>query len=1494
MGTNSIGWAVVDCEAHKIEGAGSRILPMDAAMMGDYEKGNSVSQTADRTAQRGVRRLRERFLLRRERLLRVLRIMGYLPEHYVAKLDRYGHLPVDEEPKLAWREGKEGKMEFLFEASFQEMAAEFNAKHAGLKVPKDWTIYFLRKKALSQALTNEELAWVLMQFNQKRGYNQLRGKDDDGADDNDNRTEEKEYHELKVVAVEDSGDKKKDQTWWLVKLENGWTYRRASKERPDWVGKTKPFIVTFKLDKDGKRKNSEPDSFRSPDENDWWLKKMKLERNVDQAAGLTIGEYIYKRLLAKPDTKIIGETVSVVDRKYYRAELHRILEKQAEYHAELRDHDLYISCLEELYHSNDAYRRNLEGRNLEYLIVENILLYQRPLKSKKSLIADCQYEKRYYKDSSGELHAEPLKGIAKSHPLFQEFRIWQWILHLEILNNNDEITKQVLDSEDAYCDLYDWLASQEKVSMSKLLNHYGLKNSKEEVVYRWNYVPDKDYPMGETRSVLLKGLKKAGIDSAFLTAEKELALWHILYSIDDPSDYAKALHRFARKQGWEEEQAAAFVEAFRRLTVCKEKDYGAYSAKAIGKLLPLMRRGRYWSAGNIDQETQARVQRLADGEVDEGLSLKVREHLLKYQFDKLENCRGMRPSDACYLVYGRHSEAAESRQWNSPDDIDDYLTHFRQHSLNNPIVEQVVTESLRTVRDIWKAYGKPDEIHIEIGRELKKTREERERLSKSIAEGEERNQRIRVLLKELAEEGISDVRAHSPMQQELLKIYEMGVSDADMSDELRSIRKNMSSTDAKKQPSHSEVMRYKTWLDQKYVSPYTGQPIPLAKLFTPAYEIEHVIPQSRYFDDSLTNKVICEAEVNKDKGRMLGHEYIVANGGKTVKLNGGGSVKVLTTEEYEILVRNTFKHNKAKMEKLMLDDIPESFNERQMNDSRYISRLMTSLLSNIVRTTDENGETEDTATAKNVVVCTGSVTDTLKHDWGLDDVWNAILLPRFQRMEEMTGSGYLAKSNGHTIPSVPLNQRKGFQKKRLDHRHHAMDAIVIACASRSHVNLLNNESAAEKSKDLRYDLQKNLREEKEYIDSDGKTHKKFAEFRKPWDTFTQDAKAVLDNIVVSYKQKQRVINKTGNHYTVIVDGKKSSVAQHKGDSWAIRQPLHKDTVFGEVNLQLTKMVSLKEAVKNPERIVSHEIKKKVQEKKGKYTDKQIVELFQKNPDVWSDVKQGKVEVWYYTAETNDRYFATRKALADVMKDCTNEAAANKAIDSITDSGIRQILKAHLAAEGYNAELAFSPDGLERMNANLIQLNGGKPHQPIKKVRKFEKGGKFAIGEKGINNKKFVMATEGTNMYFVIYLDKYDERGYATIPLNVVIDMQKRWQKEWQSHVMDYLKSEEVGLLPDSAMRLYCLLSPGDLVYVPEEGEKNITPETIDRNRIYKVVSFSGNRMSARPANVANIILDKVEFESHNKIESTIDKKFSIKKVCIPLKVDRIGEIIAMG
>ena len=72
LGTNSIGWAIINAEKgddgellmQSIEASGCRIIPMDAATLGDFDKGNSVSATAERTRLRGTRRLYERYLLR--------------------------------------------------------------------------------------------------------------------------------------------------------------------------------------------------------------------------------------------------------------------------------------------------------------------------------------------------------------------------------------------------------------------------------------------------------------------------------------------------------------------------------------------------------------------------------------------------------------------------------------------------------------------------------------------------------------------------------------------------------------------------------------------------------------------------------------------------------------------------------------------------------------------------------------------------------------------------------------------------------------------------------------------------------------------------------------------------------------------------------------------------------------------------------------------------------------------------------------------------------------------------------------------------------------------------------------------------------------------------------------------------------------------------------------------------------------------------------------
>src|SRR5665648_16872 len=83
-------------------------------------------------------------------------------------------------------------------------------------------------------------------------------------------------------------------------------------------------------------------------------------------------------------------------------------------------------------------------------------------------------------------------------------------------------------------------------------------------------------------------------------------------------------------------------------------------------------------------------------------------------------------------------------------------------------------------------------------------------------------------------------------------------------------------------------------------------------------------------------------------------------------------------------------------------------------------------------------------------------------------------------MNEKTNSngfGHWTNKGGKKVfqTEMPLELQKGFNKKRIDHRHHAMDALVIACATRSHVNYLNNESAKANAKETRYDLRRKLR-----------------------------------------------------------------------------------------------------------------------------------------------------------------------------------------------------------------------------------------------------------------------------------------------------------------------------------------------------------------------------------------------------------------------------------
>lgn len=1478
---------------------------MDEGILGDFDKGNTKSQTKERTSFRAARRLHERNLLRRERLLRVLKLMGFLPEHFANQIDEFGKFVNHEETKLAWKKEVDGRYEFVFKNSFDVMLVDFAKNQPqlvanGKKVPYDWTIYYLRKKALTQCVTKEELAWILLQFNQKRGYYQLRGEDEEEQKD-----KLVEYLLQKVVRVEATGEKKGNDEWYNVYLENGMVYRRTSRIPLDWEGKTKEFIATTDLEKDGSPKKDKEGnikhSFRAPKEDDWTLLKKKTEYDIENSHK-TVGCYIYDSLLQKPNQKIIGKLVRTVERKYYKEELWQILAKQGELIPELKNDELYKACVEELYPNNEAHRNNIAKTDFANLFINDILFYQRPLKSKKSLISDCPYESRFDKD--GNEH--PVKCIAKSNPLFQEFRLWQFVQNLRIyqrekefdgrLQTDVDVTNEFLKSEDDYVELFDWLNDRTSIKQDTLLNTYfkiKKEKGKDQYPYRWNYVEDKEYPCNETRAAILAGLSKCSVEPAFLTHEHEMLMWHILYSVEDKIEIGKALAKFAEKHNLPE----SFAEVFAKIKPFK-KDYGSYSEKAIKKILPLMRMGKYWDADNIDLATKDRIDKIVTGEYDENIKDRVREKAIN--LTDVSHFKGLPIWLACYIVYGRHSETKDIDKWKEPEDIDRYLGNFKQHSLRNPIVEQVVTETLRTVRDIWKQEGRIDEIHVELGREMKNPADKRKKMTERIQENENTNLRIKAMLMEFMnpEMGIENVRPYSPSQQDILRIYEENALDNLTKDDKD--YDFISKVSKLAQPSKSDIIRYKCWLEQKYRSPYTGEMIPLAKLFTSAYEIEHIIPQSRYFDDSLSNKVICEAEVNKLKDRQLGFEFIKAHKGEKVQISQSKTVEILSVEAYEKFVKDHYSSNRTKMKKLLMDDIPDGFIERQLNESRYISRVVKGLLSNIVREKLDNGEYEQEAVSKNLISCNGSITDRLKKDWGMNDVWNSIVLPRFQRLNELTEKDCFTTVNaeGHEIPAMPLELQKGFNKKRIDHRHHAMDAIVIACTTRDHVNLLNNEAAHSKHNANRYQLQRKLRRfEKTMIDGTDKEIAK--EFIKPWDSFTADAKQVLEKIIISFKQNLRVINKTTNYYQHYDEAnKKVLVKQSKGDSWAIRKSMHKDTVFGEVNLRLVKTVSLNEAIKNPLCIVNKDFKKKVVEFLDAGRDAIYIKKYvEENKDVWSDINLSKIEVYYFTKETKDHYYATRflSELITYFAGVTKAEDALKKIEAITDTGIQRILKAHLQAKDNNPELAFSPDGIDEMNRNIVALNKGKFHQPIYKIRRFEKGNKFAIGQTGNKTTKFVEADKGTNLFFAVFgTDKMNKetgeketvRSYLTIPLNVMIECQKKYGTKWRAEIEPYLKEKE--LVPDDVKMLF-ILSPNDLVYLPKK-EKLKDNRAIDSQRVYKMVSSSGSQCFFIDEKVARSIVDKVEFSSLNKAERAITGEM-IKETCVPIKVDRLGNII---
>lgn len=286
---------------------------------------------------------------------------------------------------------------------------------------------------------------------------------------------------------------------------------------------------------------------------------------------------------------------------------------------------------------------------------------------------------------------------------------------------------------------------------------------------------------------------------------------------------------------------------------------------------------------------------------------------------------------ACEYAGYRHSKSSLTREEIDNKVLKNRLEILPKNSLRNPVVEKILNQMVNVVNAVIDTYGKPDEIRVELARELKKGAKEREELAKSIAQNTREHEAIRQLLQ--TEFGMMHV-------------------------------------------TRNDIIRYKLYEELKdngYKTLYSDQYIPREKVFSKEIDIEHIIPQARLFDDSLSNKTLEYRAVNIEKGNKTAYDFVKE------KYGNDGLRRYLNHCEA------LFKDKKTKLKKLKMEDqdIPDGFIDRDLRNTQYIAKKALSMLSEISR---------------RVVATTGSITDELRKDWQLVDIMKELNLPKYEAL----------------------------------------------------------------------------------------------------------------------------------------------------------------------------------------------------------------------------------------------------------------------------------------------------------------------------------------------------------------------------------------------------------------------------------------------------------------------------------------------------------------
>jgi hypothetical protein len=435
-------------------------------------------------------------------------------------------------------------------------------------------------------------------------------------------------------------------------------------------------------------------------------------------------------------------------------------------------------------------------------------------------------------------------------------------------------------------------------------------------------------------------------------------------------------------------------------------------------------------------------------------------------------------------------------------------------------VEQLANETMQVIKAIWKQYKfNPEEleIRVELARDLKNSAVEREK----IWDGQRKNKTINDKAKErLREEGIA------------------------ITDE--------------------NVLKFRLYEQQKYMSPYTQKKIiPFSKLFDDKeYDIDHIIPKSRYYDDSFSNKVICEKSINEEKSNRTAWEYISQQNSK---------YEILSVEDFVKHVNDNFFGKKKK--NLLAEKIPSNPVERQLKDTQYISVAVKNELAKVVG-------------SENVKTSTGEITDFLRSRWGLRDLFMKLTKERFEQMGLWDINSETGKPKEEWV-KWEFDEKKNKKvlriknwSKRYDHRHHAIDALVVALTTQSHIQRLNNlnkyyqDELIARKDEFQIEVKEGENVLEAFFNLEEERRKQILEkiessrhFEMPFENLVEQVKNQLETMVVSHKPKDKLgISKDKFDKNTPTKQLKYQVR--------VRAALHQETYYGKLNKRDTKRVDI--------------------------------------------------------------------------------------------------------------------------------------------------------------------------------------------------------------------------------------------------------------------------------------------------------------------------------